>query len=45
LQQALAAGDVSPGERIVLLVTGSGMKSVAAMPLNGARRVKAGEGI
>jgi threonine synthase len=45
LQQALAAGDVLPGDRIVLLVTGSGMKSVAAIPMNGVRHVKAGEGI
>ena len=45
LRQALAAGAVAPGDRIVLLVTGSGMKSVAAMPSDGVRRIGAGEAI
>jgi threonine synthase len=45
LQQALDTGDVDPGDRVVLLVTGSGLKSVSAMPMNGVKRVKAGEAI
>lgn len=45
LRQALASGAVKRSDRVVLLVTGSGLKSIDALPDGGARRLGAGEAI
>ncbi|MEM9681701.1 MAG: threonine synthase [Pseudomonadota bacterium] len=45
LKAALADGTVSPDERIVLLVTGSGLKSISALPEPRVRHVAPGEAL
>ncbi len=45
LERARARGVVATGARVVLLFTGSGLKSVPVLPRGPARRVRAGEAL
>lgn len=43
LRKALAAGIVDPGERVLLMFTGSGLKSIPVLPQPKTRTVRAGD--
>ena len=43
LKIALARGTVLPGERVVIMCTGSGLKSIPVLPQRNAARVKFGD--